>query len=84
MPSALQQRQLAGGDIGKLRVNGELVGFWNSQKAHGVSGAEMQQQLPDTERNAEAGLTFNSRRGYMQWTLARGIHESGPPSCSPP
>ena len=59
MPSGLQQRQLAGGDMDKLRVNGELVGFWNSQKAHGVSGAEMR-QLPDSERNAEAGVTFNN------------------------
>ena len=63
MPVALQQRQFVG-DFDKLRVNGELVGFWNSEKAHGISGAEMR-QLPDAERNAESGVTFNGK-GYMQ------------------
>jgi hypothetical protein len=63
LPPNIVQRQFVG-DMDKLRVNGELIGFWNSQKAQGVSGAEMR-QLPDAERNAESGVTFNGK-GYMQ------------------
>ena len=48
----------------KLSVNGELIGFWNSEKSHGVSGSEMR-QLPDSEKIAENEVTFNGR-GYLQ------------------
>nr|CAD2195397.1 unnamed protein product [Meloidogyne enterolobii] len=63
LPSALQQRHFTG-DLDKLSVNGELIGFWNSEKSHGVSGSEMR-QLPDSEKIAENEVTFNGR-GYLQ------------------
>ncbi|KAL7074923.1 hypothetical protein ACQ4LE_005689, partial [Meloidogyne hapla] len=63
LPSALQQRHFMG-DLDKLIVNGELIGFWNSEKSHGISGSEMR-QLPDSEKTAENGVTFNGR-GYLQ------------------
>lgn len=48
----------------KLRLNGELIGFWNSEKAVQISGADMRTLL-DAEQNAESGVSLNGK-GYMQ------------------
>lgn len=64
MPSSLQQQSFVG-DIDKLRINGEQIGFWNSERSVQVTGAEMRPLL-DSERNEESGVTFNGIQGYMQ------------------
>uniref|UniRef100_A0A915EQH0 Laminin G domain-containing protein n=1 Tax=Ditylenchus dipsaci TaxID=166011 RepID=A0A915EQH0_9BILA len=63
IPSSIHQHSFVG-DLDKLRLNGELIGFWNSEKAVHISGAEMRTLL-DEERNAESGVSFNGK-GYMQ------------------
>lgn len=63
MPNAIHQYSFVG-DLDKLRLNGELIGFWNSERAEHIRGAEMRTLL-DAERNAESGISFNGK-GYMQ------------------
>uniref|UniRef100_A0A914HKE2 Uncharacterized protein n=1 Tax=Globodera rostochiensis TaxID=31243 RepID=A0A914HKE2_GLORO len=63
LPAALQHNQFTG-DLDKLRINGELVGFWNSERSQGVTGAEVR-KLADAEKSAESGVSFNGK-GYMQ------------------
>ncbi|KAL3080577.1 hypothetical protein niasHT_036523 [Heterodera trifolii] len=63
LPATLKQNQFTG-DMDKLRINGELFGFWNSERTQGVTGAEMR-PLADAERSAESGVSFNGK-GYMQ------------------
>uniref|UniRef100_A0A915EU75 Uncharacterized protein n=1 Tax=Ditylenchus dipsaci TaxID=166011 RepID=A0A915EU75_9BILA len=67
IPSSIHQHSFVG-DLDKLRLNGELIGFWNSEKAVHISGAEMRTLL-DEERNAESGVSFNGK-GYMQLGVA--------------
>lgn len=50
-----------------MRLNGELIGFWNSERVENVRGAEMRTLL-DLERSAESGINFIGN-GYMQLSV---------------
>lgn len=52
------------GDIDKLRINGELIGLWNSENVTNISGANMRTPL-DSERSHEVGVSFKGT-GYMK------------------
>jgi hypothetical protein len=49
--------------VDSLRLNGEALGLWNSNKAVGVTGASMR-TIPDDEQ-AERALSLNGK-GYAQ------------------
>ncbi|KAH7694236.1 laminin alpha, partial [Aphelenchoides avenae] len=63
LPSGVNQRHFVG-DLDKLQVNGEHIGFWNSDKAEHITGADVR-TVADSERQAESGVSFNGN-GYMQ------------------
>lgn len=52
----------------KLRLNGELIGFWNSERVTHITGADMR-QLHDAERNAESGVSLNGAGSYLQLSV---------------
>lgn len=66
MPNVIPNYSFVG-DLDKLRLNGELIGFWNSERAVNIRGAEMHTMM-DTERSAENGVSFNGK-GYMQLSV---------------
>lgn len=61
-PEAVHERSFVG-DVDSLRLNGESLGLWNSNKAVDVSGASMRTVTEDEQ--AEKGLSLNGK-GYAQ------------------
>lgn len=54
------------GDIDSFKLNGESLGFWNSEKAERVVGAETS-AVSDGDTN-EAGISFNGK-GYSKISI---------------
>lgn len=61
-PDAVHEREFVG-DIDALRLNGEPLGLWNSNKAIGITGANMRSVTDDEQ--AEQGISLNGK-GYTQ------------------
>lgn len=63
LPQAVNQRFFVG-DLDRLQMNGEHIGFWNSDKAEQITGADVR-TVADSERQTDSGVSFNGN-GYMQ------------------
>jgi hypothetical protein len=64
-PEAVHERTFVG-DVDELRLNGETMGLWNSNKAVGITGADMR-SITDEEQ-AERGISLNGK-GYTQLSV---------------
>lgn len=65
-PEAVHERTFVG-DVDALRLNGEALGLWNSNKAVDVTGANMRSVTDDEQ--AEQGISLNGK-GYTQISVS--------------